>query len=356
MKKIVFIIPFISDSHYKNRILEFIENGYDVEVFGFDRNDRKLSNQLPYNYVILGKLRSRGYLERVKIYLKSFIGFSKKYHGENVCYFFGGLDIALFFLLLNPYVLYIYEECDLMHTYTKIKRILEILDKIVIKKSLVTISSSEGFNQYHFGKDVPSNICLITNRLNKDVLRYPVPKYRLPNSNNLQIGFVGIPRPQTYFLIDTICKNFPQHSFHLYGGPLPEEFEKLKMYSNFHDHGVFKNPSDLPNIYSSIDILLCTYDNRYDNPKYAEPNKLYEAIYFETPIVVSSNTFLSDKVHMLNIGYALNPFDESEIIHFFKSIDVNDLREKHFSCAQVDKKKLININTYFFNIIASKLR
>ena len=42
--QIIFIVPSISDSHYRNRIIEFIDKGYTVNVYGFKR---KNSNKKP---------------------------------------------------------------------------------------------------------------------------------------------------------------------------------------------------------------------------------------------------------------------------------------------------------------------
>lgn len=355
MKKVVFIVPVLSDSHYKNRILEFVENGYEVEVFGFERKNRQKSYELPYDFTILGETENRGHISRVKTYIKTFKQFKKKYIGDNVYYYLCGLDVALFFLLLNPGVPFIYEECDLMHTYTPIKGILEFIDKKIIKNSLITISTSEGFNQYHWGNNIPDTVCLVPNKLNADILNCKILGKKQANPANLQVGFVGVPRPQMDFFIRTFCQKFPQHTFHLFGGPLPHEFVAFKQYSNFMDHGYFQNPVDLPNIYASIDVVLCTYDNRFENPRYAEPNKLYEAIYFETPIIVSSNTFLSKKVTNLDIGYVLDPFNEDEIIRFFKSIDVADLKLKALACRKICKNDLININSHLFRKLATAI-
>ena len=347
-RKIVFVIPDVSDSHYKNRIIEFIEQGYDVEVFGFEREGHKTVQNLPYEFQVIDKIEDHNYWSRVMIYIKVFRKLGKLYKQKDICYFLGGLDIAMFFVLCNHGCRYVYEECDLMHTYTKMKPLLELIDKRIISKSLLTISTSEGFNLFHFGTQVPSQVCFVPNRLNPEVLKLPVIPHRAVDPGHLHVGFVGVPRAHTAFFIEIFCKNFPMHTFHLYGGPLPDNMQALKQYDNFVCHGFFSNPKDLPQIYASIDVVLCTYDNRYINPQYAEPNKLYDAIYFETPIIVSTNTFLSDKVSSLNVGYEVDPFNERSIVQFFKTFDYNDLKIKQISCSRIDKMSLINKNDHFF--------
>ena len=85
-------------------------------------------------------------------------------------------------------------------------------------------------------------------------------------------------------------------------------------------HGAFENPKDLQNIYSKIDISIVCYDTASGNVRIAEPNKLYESIFFETPIVVSSGTFLEDRVKEYNVGYAIDSSKDDTIIEFVNNI------------------------------------
>ena len=85
-------------------------------------------------------------------------------------------------------------------------------------------------------------------------------------------------------------------------------------------HGTFENPKDLQDIYSKIDISIVCYDTTSGNVRIAEPNKLYESIFFKTPIVVSSGTFLEDRVKEYNAGYAIDASKDNSIIEFVKSI------------------------------------
>ena len=112
---------------------------------------------------------------------------------------------------------------------------------------------------------------------------------------------------------------------------------------------------DLPGIYSQIDVVLSAYDVRGINPRYAEPNKLYEAIYFEKPIIVSSNSFLADKVERLGIGYAVDALNEDEVVGLVKSIDGKSIEEKKINIKKIDKKDCINSNEEFFTLLEKKL-
>ena len=353
MRSIVFIVPSIDDSHYKNRIIEFIENGYDIKVYGFCRRNKE--RNLPYDYKILGNIENASYTNRVKLYFNVFNRLGKEY--KDTLFYLCGLDIAMFFHFINPSHHYIYEECDLVHTYMgKVKHLFEWVDKRIIKKSVLTITTSEGFINYHFQGERPDNVCLVENKLNPNILDYKI-KERTFEKDNLSIGFVGLPRfDSVYNFIDVFCRNFPQYTFHVYGGPVSEKFKTLEKYPNCRLHGFFNNPVDLPEIYGNLDLVLSTYDTKYDNVRYAEPNKIYESIYFETPIIVSSNTFLAEKVKRLGIGFGIDAMNEDEIVNFVSSLNEETVNAKILSSRKIDKRNTLNINEHLFETLRESLR
>ena len=46
---IIFIASTITDSHCKNRIEQFIQQGYQVVVYSFRRNNEKIPTNLAYD-------------------------------------------------------------------------------------------------------------------------------------------------------------------------------------------------------------------------------------------------------------------------------------------------------------------
>ena len=144
------------------------------------------------------------------------------------------------------------------------------------------------------------------------------------------------------------------HVFGYVENEMEDKFKSLTKYKNLKFHGAFKNPDDLPIIYSKIDVVLSTYDAEYDNVRYAEPNKLYEAIYFNTPIIVSKNTFLETKVLKYKIGYSVDAKSEQDIIQLIK--DVNEtLNDRIENCRKIDKKECVNLNQTFFERLKKEL-
>ena len=185
----------------------------------------------------------------------------------------------------------------------------------------------------------------------------PYTKNRIPDAAHLKIGFVGSVRfDSVYNFARVICHSFPQHEFHFYGNVVDEKFYQLQSCSNCFFHGHFSNPSDLPEIYSGIDAVLSTYDVRYENVKYAEPNKIYESIYFEVPIIVSAGTYLSERVSELGIGYSVNAMDDAEVISLIsEKLTKDSLLQKSANAHLIPKCDCVMDNDDFFKVLEERL-
>lgn len=353
-KKIIFIVNSLGQQRCIKRMEEFIENGYGIEAYGFVRKGTAVNipEQLQVN--VIGEFdNSLNYLKRILLMYRSIKQVLKnKITGGCICYYFM-LDVALVSRLVCR-IPYIYEESDLMHTYFRFKPwryIFDLLDRHIIRKSVQTVMTSEGFAKYHFGENIPKNVSIITNRLNTKILELPEAHKTPPDIHRLRFAFIGVARYKSLLnFAGIILGRFPNHEFHFYGIPidLQEQFYSLGRYPNGFFHGKFINPDELPAIYGHVDLVVSTYDAKYMNVRHLEPNKLYEAIFFRTPIIVSRNTFLADKVCSLNVGFAIDPMDENEVISFVNNLTAEDILEKQKSCAAIPKGDVVNINKGFF--------
>lgn len=363
MKKLVFIMAGMGNPNNIKRIEEAKARGFDVDVYAFDgqrdspRDPEGVKVQMLPGYT--SDLSYRKRIGKVVSGLKSVVSRYKK--DESVYYLFRN-DKAIMFALLTRRP-FIFEEADMTHANIHnyfLRNGIEMMIRKVIKHSIVSIFRSEGFLKYHFSDNRPNNVYVIPNRLHPGIVNIPVVEYTGLDATHLRFGFVGGVRYDTiYKFAETMLKNYPQHEFHFYG-MFPNEkqerkFNPLKKYENCYFHGVFRSPDDLPKIYSKIDVLLSAYDVTEINPRYAEPNKLYEAIYFDKPIIVSSNSFLADKVKRLGVGYDVDALNENAIVELLKGINAESIEEKKRNIAKIDKKACINDNEEFFALLKDKL-
>lgn len=357
-KKIVFVLNNITLTRCIKRVSEFIENGYDVDVYGFEKQGEEgYAVPSDFNISVIGVFsRKQSYFERLMVYYKSLKQLFKKYEHQDVIFYYFFFNIAFAARLLSNRS-YIYEESDMPYTRIQNKMVrkwLSNIDKRIITKSLLTVMTSEGFIDYHFGDERPHNIVVIPNRVNPALLEMPYQR-RDFDIHHLSIAFVGGFRYTSVINFATvIAEHFPQHDFHVYGIVLEyeEEIKALcEKYGNIHFHGKFRNPDDLPPIYERIDLVLSTYDATYINAQYAEPNKMYEAIFFRTPIIVSSNTFLAKKVSRLGIGYHINALDKQEIVSFVSGLTSDDINEKIDALEKISQESATNKNPILFEYL-----
>lgn len=356
-KKVVFVFNSSNDTRCMRRVEEFVEYGYQVDVYGFDRGGNVKASSKNFDVQIVGKHDiSMNYFHRAIIIWKSLKKLFKKYHHEDVIYFLFFFDVAFIGHLIanKPYI---YELSDMPYSNMKIKlfrRIFEIMDRRIIKKSLLTTLTSEGFIDYLFNGRKPANYVVTPNGVDKRMIDLPYSKGTF-DINHLRFSFVGGFRyKSTLEFFRTAAKNFPQHTFAVDGNIMHVEDELneiAKIYPNIQLNGVFKYPDDSPAIYERTDIVLSNYDADSINAQYAEPNKLYEAIFFRTPIIVSSNTFLSKKVKQLGIGFDVDSFNENAVVELISSISKEILQEKINNCKKIPQEDALCNNPLLFKYL-----
>lgn len=328
--KINFLLNAL-DGHSYKRIEEFKELGYEICVYGFDRG---LSKQYEgIETTILGSFpNTMPYKKRIVLIYKSLRNlFKGTKRNDNELWYYFGLQMAIFCCFLNRNKKYLFEESDMTHLGVKngmLRWFLEAINKRIIRKSVLSVFTSEGFLQYHFGeeKNYPKNVVVMPNKIHPGILQFSLKEKKPANLKSIRFGFVGFIRYQAvYNMAEVISRHFPEHEFHFFGEIQlksdEELFMSLKERKNVFFHGFFKNPDKLPDVYSSIDVVISTYDVSSINVKYAEPNKLYESIYFRTPIVVSEDTFLASQVERYKAGWAVNAFNEDSIVECVHRIE-----------------------------------
>lgn len=359
-KSVVFILSAVQDTHALKRIDEFLDQDYTVKVYGFNRSNISVPTGNRFPIEVVGTFTSeRNYLSRVPVMFKAMRSIAGRHSRDELFYYFG-LDIALMarMFIRNRYI---YEECDLLNAYFKTKFIslpLKWYDRRIIKRSVETVLTSDGFRIYHFGDVVPPNVTIIPNKLNPWCFEaHKTHPLRKTVSDTLRIGFVGMIRAKAvYNFVRVFAREFPTYEFHFFGvvsSWTEQQIGLLEQSPNVKFHGRFINPNDLPDIYAGIDLVLATYDTEYENPRFAEPNKLYEAIFYETPIIVSRNTFLADRVQSLNVGFSVNALDDKSVVSLVSSLTADVIKEKKEACKAIPKSESINNNQQFFQKLKS---
>ena len=354
--RIVFLIGSISDSHIIKRVKAFADAGFAVDVYGFQRgvNTANQFDGLPLT--VIGEMEDQHYLARLKTEWDTVSNVIKS-QPKGTLFYVWGFDLAMICKIHK--CIYIYEISDMVHSKMRwpLNKILRGIDKILISSSKATLITSEGFIDY-LGYNLGENgkFVLMPNKLSESFVGIDRPDTAI-NKTKVRFGFVGYYRyPNTVMrLAKVIGESFPNMEFHFWGtGPdsmLEIVNDMANKYKNVIEHGRFKNPADLDRVYASFDIVACNYDATGPNERIAEPNKLYEAIFYNKPILVSNNTFLGTKVNRMGIGYVIDTSNDESIKEFLNTLDYDELKQKAEKEKEIPSKELIEDYTEVWKII-----
>lgn len=348
--KIVFITNILRQPRCIRRINDFIARDYNVKVYGFDRagDNRALPS---FEYECIGINSNEDSYPKRLLKMKESISKVILREGKDSVFYIFSLDNAIAARLAYRNLIYIYEISDLMELQINnriLSNLLVNINRRIVKHALLTVYTSEGFVDFLLphGYNKEKTI-VIPNKLNKFCRGKSVEHKRVTNFDNIRFGFTGALRTETIFNFIKAVGEYGKHEVHLYGIYCDENNGRYSIkslvdqYDNVFFHGPFNNPVDFPVIYSNIDIVLCYY-NSSRNDLYLEPNKLYEALYYDCPIIVADDTFVGRKVKKLNVGYTIKKGDESSLIDFITSINKTNYDEKVSAIKSVNKEDCID--------------
>ena len=356
------------DPRVEKEIFALCKKGHKVSILAWDRDGRREGK----SYKKIGE-----YLVSIKkCYVKS------KY-GSGINNIFP-LIIFQFFLLFN--LISKRKSYDVIHAADFDTVLPALLMKFLFKKKVIYDIYDfyvDAFSVPEILKGVLKNIdfyvigkvdaVILVNESRVDQIKGAKPKkiYFIHNSpednfkkllknkernEQLVVAYVGV--LQKHRLLEEILEVFVENNnyrFLVAGfGPLEKDFIKAsENHDNIEYFGRVSYAEGLK-ISASADILFATYDPRIPNHKYSSPNKLYEAMMLEKPIIVCKNTGVDALIEENEIGYVIDysKGDFINAVNFFSKINDYDynvmcdnsreLYEKKFSWNLMEER-LLNI-------------
>lgn len=180
-------------------------------------------------------------------------------------------------------------------------------------------------------------------------------KFELNNNSPIKLAYVGVFEKDIRGIENILHLVLEDDRFELHIAGVGANMETLveefsQKCSRIHYYGKVSYEKALQIMNNSHFIIALYY---LINPlhKYASPNKFYESLYLEKPIITSSNTLVGDRVKESNTGYVVD-----DDYHSLKSI-FNDLNTKEFAirykqlsenCSYLWRKKY---NSYFEKVL-----
>ena len=358
-KNVVFLTGGLTQPRVIKRIKYFYSRGYNVHVYGFDRGTFQNVNNLPPEIPVecLGYIENgRNYLYSFFLNRRKFVPILRKYEKQDVFFYAFGFFPA-FWTALYAIRPFIYEISDLIYGYFRypiVREVFRRIDRIVIRRSYRTVLTSQGFYNYLFPKQDRRNILVVPNKLDQS-FNTMERKCKPIVNDKIRFAFLGFLRyPNTVFRFASIIgQKFPQYSFSFYGDSKyrDEVAELSRKYNNVFFYGKYKNPEDLPQLYDNVDVVVACYDTTTFNERVAEPNKLYESLFFCKPIIVTEKTFLALRVRALECGYEINASTDENIISFLNKITVDSVNRKMHNISKIRTSEMIDDPNYMFSAL-----
>lgn len=265
----------------------------------------------------------------------------------------GNLDMLFIALLykkiFNRNTEIIYEVGDLpKYAFVKeIKSLKTIGGRIIqnIEKSLTPniskiILTSPYFWDEYFSKFIDEDKYLfIPNAPYKSVFD----KYEKQPHDIFTIGFIGSVRyvKQLKMLIDAVNELDKKIKVFIAGsGSGYEEIVEYSKDKGFVEiYGPYNYEKEVVSLYERVDCVYSVYDTKLHNVRIALPNRLYESIVCEIPIIGAKGTVLGKFIEDNKIGFTVNSNDKEELKNKLLSLIESEKKRKYYqeNCKEIKK-------------------
>lgn len=228
-----------------------------------------------------------------------------------------------------------------------------IYRKILRKQNKVIVTSAK-FSEYLQQKYglISSKIEIVENKLNPLAFIGNWQKAEKVDGRKIKVGIIGLLRyRQVLDFLEAVTTRTSNIEVHIYGaGVILDNVLEYTERDNVFYHGEFKYPDDLNSIYKNVDISFVMYNSEDLNVRLALPNKLYESIYYKTPLIVSSGTYLAEKVEGYDIGFAwdINNIEKlpMHLVDVFESRKYNKYVQ---NCDEIDRREIFSDSELSFS-------
>ncbi|WP_407879621.1 glycosyltransferase [Owariibacterium komagatae] len=337
---IIFVISHLPDSRYKKRF-EVLKPGNDVSAIYWNKRGNKEQPIVDIDIPSTGiniEANQTSPFKRIPqwfFYAKAALAELKKQAPDFI--YVGNFDmlaIAWQYKKSHPSVRVIYEIADL-HRYIadvprnparKIFRRMLIAAESNLMKivDLLVITSREFYKSYYYQYITEEKVVFLPNMPRKEDFA----DYSKKQDGPFTVGFIGSIRykEQLKMLIRAAKRADVKVIFA--GAATDSEIEDLCKenadYCKF--LGPFNYTRRIAQLYGMLDCVYSVYDADMANVRIALPNKLYEAILCELPIIVAKNTYLAKLTEQWGVGIAVSHKQEDELVDALLELKNNKAR------------------------------
>lgn len=343
LKRLVVVCNLSSQPRIHKRV-DAINKVIISKVFGFRRRiyeENEFSDSVDYNS--LGYIEDGSYLKRVFNLFRAWLTLLKEAKNGDGLYAFG-FDCFLIGKLAG--IKYSIVELGDIRSANNPNSCLARLERLTLRGANKIVITSPYFydlyfKKYGFEKD---KFILLENRLPSNMNRAKSKVASLQSGEKIRIGLIGLfrYRREIETIISFVESNHERYTLECFGaGPCLDLIINSDCES-INYHGEFKSPDDLGKIYGQVDVNYICYDSSDENVKIALPNKYYESVFFNTPVICSEGTALQVEVEKHKVGFAIKIPEKITQAETLDNIDKRFVEKYSINCHQIDGKKLLD--------------
>jgi len=331
---VVAIVQNLEQPRERRRVRAMVRHGFRVRVYGFYR-ELYGSKQIHPDVETVNLGNPGFYVSARRIFVlfnaaRKIRALEKGRHVSFIYCF--GFDSLLINYLAFPHKLpFGYEISDLIFWkgMSNFANILCYVENMFLRHASIITLTSPFFEEELVSRvpQIDQKFLILENKIPPEIVsslfRPSLEPYPF-KQGRVKIGFIGKIKYIDLFkrIIDGVGERSDTLELHISGHSLwlHEITNYISKYDNIFYHGAFKNPEDLPRVFSEMELSLIVYDSSDYNVRVAIPNKLFESIYFRVPILASCNTALGERVRQWQAGFTVDDQSPDAIDKFLGSI------------------------------------
>jgi glycosyltransferase involved in cell wall biosynthesis len=340
------LITFLGNIDYDTRCYNLYNtlkvNGYDVSFTGFDwltKNFKPVQGEITIHKLQKGFLSLSFYLKFIwHIKLALFSSRASIFFAEDIY----TLPFAVIFGKLKRVMIF-YDSRELygflagLNERKFVQSFWKTVEKVFIKHVDHIITTGD------MDSDVLNEMYGVTNT----VVLKNLPRFYKPAQQTDLRNQLGISNDKKILLyqgvilkgrgIEKIFDILPDMSEFVFvligGGEFEDYYKNLAVERKVIDQVLFIgkfNQENLPKLTLSADVGIALIENISKSYYYALPNKLFEYIMAEVPVIVSSLPQMKEIVDKYNVGFAVDPNNKDELITALKNLTSDEIQYKKF--------------------------
>jgi succinoglycan biosynthesis protein ExoL len=323
---VLFVMPAEGQPRYTRRLTRLLAQGLRVSSIGFERDRFPPGISTIHPDVCLGTLRDKRYMSRIATLVRSLPLIRAAVRQARVVHAFG-MDMAFLTFLASIGIRrpVITEIGDIHPLQTRESGISPLIRSI--EKHVVTRSESLVVTSTQYATEYLEKVRGIRGAARKTITIHNVPPSHTeaaappaspqdwlgtsgPQEGSIVIGYFGLIRCSKSVELLLEWLDYEPVGRLLVAGTLHigRLAKPVLSHPRVEFRGPYRNPTDLPELYSNVDLVWAPYQLGWSRPgnwEWARTNRFFEACYFGTPPIVRHGTPDGEVVQSTNIGMVL---------------------------------------------------